>query len=136
MNTEMNKLMTTQGSRTDWETFKLLFPQEEQEIARKRWGLMQQDLKETTNSLKLENALGASSFRQIGGEHYKKQKIQVWDYIIANDLDYFQGSIIKYVTRWKDKGWIEDLQKARHFLDKYIETMEVKHKELKERPEK
>jgi hypothetical protein len=71
---------------------------------------------------------------QIGGDHYKKCKIQPWDYVIANDLDYFQGSIIKYVTRWKDKGWTQDLHKAKHFLDKYIETMEVRYIGLKERP--
>jgi hypothetical protein len=72
---------------------------------------------------------------QIGGKHYKKCAIQPWDYVIANDLDYFQGSIIKYVTRWKDKGGVEDLRKAKHFLDKYIETMEEKYKHLVERPE-
>jgi hypothetical protein len=71
---------------------------------------------------------------QIGGEHYKKCPIQPWDYTIANNLDYFQGSIIKYVTRWRDKGWVDDLYKARHFLDKYIETMEQNFKGTKERP--
>lgn len=76
-----------------------------------------------------------ASNEQVAGDHYKKCSIQPWDYTIANDLDYFQGSIIKYVTRWKDKGWVEDLYKARHFLDKYIETMEQKHRHLKERPE-
>lgn len=75
------------------------------------------------------------SEKQVGGEHYKKCKIQPWDYTIANDLDYFQGSIIKYVTRWKDKGWTQDLHKAKHFLDKYIETMEEKYEGLKERPD-
>lgn len=70
---------------------------------------------------------------QIGGRHYKKCAIQPWDYVLANDLDYFQGSIIKYVTRWKDKGWIEDLHKAKHFLDKYIVEMEEKYKGTKER---
>lgn len=70
---------------------------------------------------------------QIGGKHYKKCAIQPWDYVIANDLDYFQGSIIKYVTRWRDKGWTEDLHKAKHFLDKYIITMEEKYKGLKMR---
>jgi hypothetical protein len=74
------------------------------------------------------------SATQVGGSHYKKCEIQPWDYTIANDLDYFQGSIIKYVTRWKDKGWIQDLYKARHFLDKYIETMEKKHTQLTDRP--
>jgi hypothetical protein len=63
---------------------------------------------------------------QVAGDHYKKLGIQVWDYIIGNDLDYFQGSIIKYVTRWKDKGGIEDLKKAQHFLSKYIEWQESK----------
>ena len=72
---------------------------------------------------------------QIGGRHYKKLAIQPWDYVIANELDYFQGSIIKYVTRWRDKGWTEDLHKAKHFLDKYIVTMEEKYPHLKERPD-
>jgi hypothetical protein len=60
---------------------------------------------------------------QIGGTHYKRCAIQPWDYIAANDLDYFQGTIIKYITRWSAKGGVEDLEKARHFLDKYIEVM-------------
>jgi hypothetical protein len=81
------------------------------------------------------NQSSDSNDKQIGGRHYHKCAIQPWDFVIANDLDYFQGSIIKYVTRWKDKGWIEDLHKAKHFLDKYIETMEAKHKQLSERPE-
>lgn len=63
-----------------------------------------------------------SNKTQIGGRHYEKLPIQPWDYVIANDLDYFQGSIIKYVTRWRDKGGVEDLRKAIHFLEKYIEV--------------
>lgn len=73
---------------------------------------------------------------QIGGRHYKKLAIQPWDYVLANNLDYFQGSIIKYVTRWRDKGWTQDLHKAKHFLDKYILAMEAQYHHLKERPEK
>jgi hypothetical protein len=61
--------------------------------------------------------------KQYGGDHYKGKAIQPWDYVAANDLGYFEGSIIKYVSRWKDKGGIEDLQKARHFLDKLIEVV-------------
>lgn len=63
---------------------------------------------------------------QIGGGHYKAKAIQPWDYIAANDLDYFQGNIVKYVTRWRDKAGVEDLKKARHYLDKYIELEENK----------
>lgn len=86
-------------------------------------------------SIPTMNEKNDTNATQIGGRHYKKCEIQPWDYTIANDLDYFQGSIIKYVTRWKDKGWIEDLYKARHFLDKYISTMEAKHTQLTERPD-
>jgi hypothetical protein len=58
--------------------------------------------------------------KQIAGTHYKST-IQHWDYVVANDLDYFQAQITKYVTRWKKKNGIDDLRKAAHFLEKYIE---------------
>jgi hypothetical protein len=58
---------------------------------------------------------------QHGGIHYKGNAIQPWDYIAANNLGYFEGSAIKYLSRWKDKGGIEDLRKARHFVEKLIE---------------
>jgi Protein of unknwon function (DUF3310) len=65
---------------------------------------------------------------QVGGSHYKSN-IQHWDYVIANDLDYFQAQITKYVTRWKKKNGVQDLLKARHFLDKYIESIESQNDE-------
>lgn len=58
---------------------------------------------------------------QVAGNHYQTQ-IQHWDYVVANDLDYFQGQITKYVTRWKKKNGLQDLRKAKHFLEKYIEV--------------
>jgi hypothetical protein len=58
---------------------------------------------------------------QIGGDHYKEKNIQPWDFIAANQLGYFEGNIVKYVSRWRDKGGINDLKKARHYLDKLIE---------------
>lgn len=63
---------------------------------------------------------------QIGGDHYKKKSIEPWDYIIANDLPFMEGSIVKYITRWRDKAGIKDLQKARHFIDKLIEVETAK----------
>lgn len=65
---------------------------------------------------------GAANTTQVAGDHYAKHAIQPWDYVAANNLGYFEGSIIKYVTRWRDKGGVEDLKKARHFLDKLIEV--------------
>jgi hypothetical protein len=62
---------------------------------------------------------GVSNF-QWGGDHYRKLPIQVWDFIAANKLDYFQGNVVKYVSRYKDKNGLEDLKKSRHYIDKII----------------
>ena len=59
---------------------------------------------------------------QIGGTHYKSKAIQPWDYITSNDLGYLEGNIIKYVSRWQDKGGLSDLDKAKHYLEKLIEV--------------
>ena len=59
---------------------------------------------------------------QVGGSHYKDKTIQPWDYIIANDLGYLEGNVVKYVSRWKNKNGIEDLKKAQHYLSKLIEV--------------
>ena len=59
--------------------------------------------------------------QQVGGEHYAVKAIQPWDFIIANDIGYLEGNIIKYISRWKDKGGVEDLKKAQHYLQKLIE---------------
>ena len=58
---------------------------------------------------------------QIAGTHYKSLPIQPVQYIHANGIGYFEGNVIKYVTRWKDKGGIKDLEKAKHFIDLLIE---------------
>jgi hypothetical protein len=58
---------------------------------------------------------------QTGGTHYQVA-IQPWDYIVANNLGYLEGNVIKYVTRYKNKGGIEDLRKAQHYLAKLIEV--------------
>lgn len=58
--------------------------------------------------------------RQVAGTHYAAP-IQHWDFVTANELDYFQGQITKYVCRWKKKNGLKDLEKAQHFLEKYIE---------------
>jgi hypothetical protein len=59
--------------------------------------------------------------RQEGGDHYQNKAIQPWDYIISNNIGYLEGNVIKYVSRWKEKHGLQDLKKARHYLDKLIE---------------
>ena len=58
---------------------------------------------------------------QIGGGHYKDMAIQPVEYIRKNNIPYIEGCIIKYVSRWRKKNGIEDLQKAKHFIDLLIE---------------
>lgn len=58
---------------------------------------------------------------QVAGDHYKALKIQPIEYIHANGLPFAEGSVIKYVTRWRDKGGLADLEKAKHFLELLIE---------------
>ena len=58
---------------------------------------------------------------QVGGDHYKKLRIQPIEYIHANGIPFAEGNVIKYVTRWRDKGGIRDLEKAKHFIELLIE---------------
>jgi hypothetical protein len=58
---------------------------------------------------------------QVGGDHYKKLKIQPMEYSMANGLDACQHTVVKYVTRFRDKGGIADLEKAKHTIDLLIE---------------
>lgn len=60
---------------------------------------------------------------QVAGNHYRTP-IQHWDWVAANNLGYFEGQITKYVCRWRKKNGVQDLHKARHFLDKLIELQE------------
>jgi len=50
----------------------------------------------------------------------------MWDYAYTHNLDFFEGNIVKYVTRWKDKNGVTDLYKAKQYLDKLIELSTIK----------
>lgn len=67
-----------------------------------------------------------SNLKQIDGDHYQTV-IQPWDFIIANNLGYLEGNIIKYVSRYKKKNGITDLEKAQHYLEKLIEIENAKN---------
>jgi hypothetical protein len=61
--------------------------------------------------------------RVVHPQHYNNG-IEVWDYVYSHQLDFFEGNIVKYVTRWKHKNGIEDLRKAKEYLDKLIDLHE------------
>ena len=74
-----------------------------------------------------EGPVGNGSTRdaQVGGEHYRKFKIQPWDVIDEYGLSFYAGNALKYLLRAGNKGSkVEDLKKCRHYLDKLIEIEE------------
>ncbi len=58
---------------------------------------------------------------QVGGSHYKDKAIQPIEFIHANKLGFIEGSIVKYITRWREKGGVKDLEKIKHYVDLLIE---------------
>lgn len=58
---------------------------------------------------------------QVGGNHYETKGIQPIDFIEANKLNFCEGNVVKYVTRYKDKNGLEDLLKARWYLNRLID---------------
>lgn len=67
-------------------------------------------------AMQTSNALNV----QVGGDHYKKLKIQPIEFIHANNIPFIEGNIIKYIVRWRDKNGIKDLEKVKHYVDLLI----------------
>ena len=66
----------------------------------------------------------AANDTQVAGNHYKGKAIQPWDYIVSNKLGYLEGNIIKYISRYSEKGGLADVYKAKHYIEKLIEVLE------------
>ena len=58
---------------------------------------------------------------QVGGDHYRDMKIQPAEFIHANGIGWLEGTAIEYLSRWRKKGGIRDLEKARHAIEILIE---------------
>lgn len=63
-------------------------------------------------------------------------RYEVWDFVRAHDLGFLEGNVVKYVTRWRRKGGLQDLKKAQEYLTKLIETAEVIEFKAKQDEEK
>ena len=59
--------------------------------------------------------------KQVHGNHYKDLPIQPVEYIHANAMGYLEGNVVKYVSRWRKKNGIADLEKAKHYIELLIE---------------
>lgn len=66
---------------------------------------------------------------QVSGSHYKNKVIQPVEYIYMNNIGYMEGNVIKYISRWQDKGGLNDLLKAKHYIELLIE-LQTKKKEI------
>lgn len=62
--------------------------------------------------------------KQIGGQHYKSN-IEHWDFIVDNNRNYLEGCATKYLSRWRYKNGVQDLQKAEHYVEKLIHKFET-----------
>jgi hypothetical protein len=58
---------------------------------------------------------------QVGGSHYKDFKIQPVEFCFINNIPYLEATAIKYLCRWRNKNGIEDLEKAKHFIQLLID---------------
>ena len=70
-----------------------------------------------------------ASSHQVGGEHYRAKTIQPWtameSWMTPEQFEgYLRGNVIKYIARYKDKNGIEDVYKARHYLERLTEHLE------------
>ncbi len=72
----------------------------------------------------IEDTTQSALDTQVGGDHYKTMAIQPMEFSMANKLDACQHTIIKYVARFRSKGGVEDLRKAKHVIDMLIEFEE------------
>lgn len=65
--------------------------------------------------------LSNPSDRQVGGDHYRRFKIQPIEYVLANGMGYLPGCALKYLTRYKEKGGAQDIKKCIHYLELILE---------------
>jgi len=69
--------------------------------------------------------------KQVGGSHYKDMKIQPSEFINRNKLLFAEGNAIKYICRHAAKGEVQDLEKAKHYIDMIIDRdYDTQHKSL------
>ena len=59
--------------------------------------------------------------KQVAGNHYKDMPIQPVEYIHANAMGYFEGNVVKYISRWRKKNGMADLEKAKHYIELLIQ---------------
>ena len=70
----------------------------------------------------MEELFMKSFKKQVGGNHYKKYVIQPVEFIVKNNIGFVEGNVIKYILRFKEKGGVQDLLKAKHYIELLIDS--------------
>ena len=112
------------GNEEDWKVLwpKSVFKDSEPSVFQtKRTPLEEQQRKSFMDRGTVTTPTQSARDIQVGGQHYKNKAMQPWDIIDAWGLDFYEGNVLKYLLRAKFKNGVEDLKKARHYLDKKIE---------------
>ena len=74
----------------------------------------------------MEEQFMKSFKKQVGGNHYLKYKISPVEFIIKNNIGFVEGNIIKYILRFKEKGGVQDLLTAKHYIELLIDLSKGK----------
>ena len=61
--------------------------------------------------------------RQVAGSHYKSKGVQHWDYCVVANVPNLEYASSKYLTRWRSKNGIQDLEKAQHYMEKRLDSI-------------
>ena len=64
------------------------------------------------------------TYKQVGGDHYKNCTIQPVVYIESNKLGFLMGNVVKYVTRYSVNSNVQDLEKAKHYIELQLQLLE------------
>lgn len=86
------------------------------------------------NTTVLTTSTNTANDRQEFGDHYQTP-IQHWDFVLANNIGYLEGCATKYLVRWRKKNGLQDLIKARHYVDKLIEVAQAEEAAFKKAKE-
>lgn len=122
-NSEFSKKILADGTRIEWITGSLTPCQ--------LWHLSTvktaEDAAELDRDTYFVSPPDSALNTQVAGSHYKHRKIQPIEYCEANRLGACESAIVKYITRWREKGGMNDLEKIKHYVDLLIETEQKYH---------
>lgn len=107
------------GDEDDWRVLwpKNLYGQEFETV----FGKVPKEPVLDAKGIKVSHYQTPARAKQVGGSHYKDKAMQPWDIIDAWELNFYAGNVVKYILRYRHKDGLQDLQKARHYIDKLIE---------------